>query len=412
MISEDRKRLFTTEKDGKKIGISLWEIMACLGYYKRDTNGQRNLGMIIKNAPNINKWAKYKPVRHYTQSPITDEEREDVNYGLEIGQGKYGQELIYLRPRGMEDPDIAPERYRITDFDGYNHDAKNPFTWDTTYAESRAGDYIILRVTDDESSIDFRKLPMITNKMQYDEQGNPLGNTDEAEYVIYAYGQTEGFIELQRGLTKDFPKVFAGVFPDLLGEYTILVRLDNYRHVNDTFEFMHSFDNYPMIVVYPLFSIIHSFGYNTNVAGSMAGISEGKRFSDFTSSAPLQFSDAFYCQFYLDQNDCGEILSNDTFRIAVKYTDESGNIVTEYRELAPFEGDAWNDEWSFGEGRNDSYVWKVKMDGTGLPQGTAKSVRVFPVIRKKIVSSDGLTSYSAWCRATTAEVQNSYFKKI
>ena len=112
MISEDRKRLFTTEKDGKKIGISLWEIMACLGYYKRDTNGQRNLGMIIKNA-NINPYSKYKPIDYRKDGALTDNDRAMVDWGMYV-DGKY---LRYKKPTSQ---------YRVLDFDGYNHDAEIP----------------------------------------------------------------------------------------------------------------------------------------------------------------------------------------------------------------------------------------------------------------------------------------------
>ena len=151
-ISEDKKRLFTTEKDGKKIGISLWEIMACLSYYKRDTKGQRNLGMIVEKA-DINKWARHKPLE-YAEAIIPDEKYADYRRGID-GSGRYGglmtdttgatansmqalflehgfNFLTYRRPTGA-----FPKR--ILDFDGYCHDSgfwynlefgnmKNPYT--------------------------------------------------------------------------------------------------------------------------------------------------------------------------------------------------------------------------------------------------------------------------------------------
>lgn len=143
-ISEDRKRLFTTVVDGEKVGISLWEIMACLGYYRRDTNGRRNLGMIIKNA-DVNIWAKNKPFVKVNQSTryeaATQEERRTANYGLSI---PYATSPVTLKsnyynketdtkvmngwsrqiPRGT----AYNEPFRVLDFDGYWHGAPCPFT--------------------------------------------------------------------------------------------------------------------------------------------------------------------------------------------------------------------------------------------------------------------------------------------
>ena len=144
-INAEKTKLFTTVKDGKKIGISLWEIMACLGYYKRDTNGQRNLGMIIKNAK-INKWAFDKPIRHSSVNPLTDEQRASVHCGMQpravtklleqsVGSAQHQHtyddclaeidEWTYLRPRGIVAGEYT-ERFRILDFNGYNHLAVAP----------------------------------------------------------------------------------------------------------------------------------------------------------------------------------------------------------------------------------------------------------------------------------------------
>lgn len=61
MISEDKNRLTTgVDANGNKIGIALWEIYSCLRYYKRDTRGNRNLGMVIENGA-TNLLSKYKP---------------------------------------------------------------------------------------------------------------------------------------------------------------------------------------------------------------------------------------------------------------------------------------------------------------------------------------------------------------
>lgn len=159
-ISADKKRLYTTTDDkGNPIGIQLVEMMACTGYYKRDTKGKRNLGLIIRNAP-INMWAKNKPFVKVNQStknrPATQEERREANYGLSI---PYATSPVILKtsfynkasdtevmngwtrqiPRGTS----SNEPLRGLDFDGYFHDAVCPFkrivlpeasvnTWETS----------------------------------------------------------------------------------------------------------------------------------------------------------------------------------------------------------------------------------------------------------------------------------------
>lgn len=137
----NRKLYTTTDAEGNKIGIPLWEIMQCLAYFKRDKNGYRNLGTIIKNAP-INKWALYKPVRHATKEPITVDERIAIRCGLspvsvtKLLEKSIGMpvvehtkedclaeisEWLYHRPMGGES-----QPFRSLDFDGYNHLALAP----------------------------------------------------------------------------------------------------------------------------------------------------------------------------------------------------------------------------------------------------------------------------------------------
>lgn len=136
-ISDDNKRLYvdTTDPDNP-IGISLWEIMKCLGYYKRDEKGGRNIGTIIKNAQ-INEFSLMKPYRSSTAEPSL-EARQAAKFGWNTnnkttsetmsafldklkanGEGK--NYWTYLRPRGLA---TYNERFRIRDFDGYDKDAK------------------------------------------------------------------------------------------------------------------------------------------------------------------------------------------------------------------------------------------------------------------------------------------------
>ena len=87
--------------------------------------------------PNINKWSRWKPVRHSTVTVITAAELANVKSGLEILEFTNFVDLLdfyrlndndykfnYQRPRGGSNN--PPEPYRLGDFRNYEHAA---FRW-------------------------------------------------------------------------------------------------------------------------------------------------------------------------------------------------------------------------------------------------------------------------------------------
>lgn len=131
--------------------ISFYDVQTVLGASDTDE------GKLCTHQ-NINMWAKNKPVRSANVAPLSDFERQTVRYGLTadcLPQGKlYFNQLVakymnynvteatlvdnqpytYARPRGDSTSIIEPggnygirEWYRITDFNGYRHDAAEPF---------------------------------------------------------------------------------------------------------------------------------------------------------------------------------------------------------------------------------------------------------------------------------------------
>ena len=116
------------------VGVSIGDIQAVLGSSRNDIGGLITYG-------NINKWAKYKPVRSNLLGILTDNDRRQVMWGLsiemdnELGsadvQGTFLYDLThgllgweYLRPRGQS---YAPkEWFRFLDFDGYNSECVCP----------------------------------------------------------------------------------------------------------------------------------------------------------------------------------------------------------------------------------------------------------------------------------------------
>lgn len=92
----------------------------------------RDVGVLCSSSL-INKWSKNKPVRYNTTSPITDSQRKEVNYGLDIKQytaAELNNNTIYswnyLRPRGGN----YNEYYRLGDFRGYNHQSTEPLKFE------------------------------------------------------------------------------------------------------------------------------------------------------------------------------------------------------------------------------------------------------------------------------------------
>lgn len=110
-------------------GISTSDVMQCLSDYRTSTNG-RSVGMLC-TSPNINIWAKNKPVRITSGSGITDDDRKAVNYGIEFPLYSWynlfttaNKVVTYNRPRGSS---VSPaEPYRLGDFNGYSHTASCP----------------------------------------------------------------------------------------------------------------------------------------------------------------------------------------------------------------------------------------------------------------------------------------------
>ena len=71
--------------------------------------------------PNVNKWSKWKPVRHNSINPLTEGQLIGVACGLRRNNVN---DIIYDKPRGGISPYDEP--YRLSDFKNYNHYAIPP----------------------------------------------------------------------------------------------------------------------------------------------------------------------------------------------------------------------------------------------------------------------------------------------
>lgn len=155
---KERRKLYVDETSDKG-GIAMWQIYKCLGYNRRDKNGNMALGMAIVNAE-INEFSRHKPFPHPDPNFDSKEERHEAekvaNYAITIpdykftlsnlkgmAEAMYAGELNweYHRPKGLHATDPkGDERFRYEDFDGYYHLAKAPISAITT-SESHSTPY-------------------------------------------------------------------------------------------------------------------------------------------------------------------------------------------------------------------------------------------------------------------------------
>ena len=166
--TSNERRLFVDRTNpDDPIGIAVWEIYDCVRFTKVDKRGEPNLNLVLEKG-DFNKWAKCKPFRYGKWNFATEEEREAArkemhqglniptaaNAGITSTMGKtYLGELAYralkvagtpnweyLRPRSVSDAFFEP--FRLSDIDGYNHLAKQPF--DTKGSINNSGTMTLL----------------------------------------------------------------------------------------------------------------------------------------------------------------------------------------------------------------------------------------------------------------------------
>ena len=132
-LDKENRRLYVDYANG--YGISLIDVANCLRDFRRDKNGNIDLGMMC-TSPKINMWAKYKPVRFYWNlegdKPFEWWKGDDGWCGLDISQAKISNDTNvadiashytsdnkngwnYAAPRGGD-----AEMFRLDDFENYN----------------------------------------------------------------------------------------------------------------------------------------------------------------------------------------------------------------------------------------------------------------------------------------------------
>lgn len=185
---KDNKLLFIdkTDPDNPK-GITLMEISRCLQDYRRDKNSNIDLGMMC-TSPKINPWAKNKSTPFSDRGApyigmLTYEQRKAANFGLNIPTASSPLEIKENYYDAQESPKrngwthkvpdpYYNEYYRVTDFDGYAHNAICPFGRPSipNQAINMEGSYFLAMITittgggADSEFISQSELPSISEK--------------------------------------------------------------------------------------------------------------------------------------------------------------------------------------------------------------------------------------------------------
>lgn len=104
--------------------VGLYDVMVALGESKED------IGTLC-TSDKINKWAKFKPYRINQPFDITDTQRKAINFGLTFPAVYVAKATLIAGLKGNTkwgyDRPTEIDWQRITDFAGYDHDAKPPF---------------------------------------------------------------------------------------------------------------------------------------------------------------------------------------------------------------------------------------------------------------------------------------------
>lgn len=217
------RRLYIDREN--KIGITPQEVSRCLQDYRVDKNGNVDVGMMC-TSPKANKWSLNKPFIWakwgYSIDAAGDAEkaaaRKAVRQGLtavavskilksSVGYSSFVpstkddglaevSEWTYNRPTGG-----ASSPFRLSDFDGYEHDAVAPDNgWRTiTFKDDAIDELINATITVEGSGYTFNLTPSTneglysTFAMMFNQtSGVEIGNTDKMEISISDIASFDG----------------------------------------------------------------------------------------------------------------------------------------------------------------------------------------------------------------------------
>lgn len=114
-------KIFTQIIDGVEYGISVQDVSTCIGDNRTGISD-------LCTSPKIKDWSKFKPIKVDTVQNLPEDSFKSRNYGLSFP--KYNELTTMYNARGARWEYERPTLYfRITDFNGYNHNAKSPLPY-------------------------------------------------------------------------------------------------------------------------------------------------------------------------------------------------------------------------------------------------------------------------------------------
>ena len=145
------------------------------------------LGTSIRNVAGlcqsklVNRWSKNKPVVYNSTSALTDAQRKLTNYGFDMNYAA-GIYIPDLFNRAIENPNwvyLQPQNgnwHRMLDFNGYNHNAVEPFSYRSFPTE--------LEILNDSMSFEFRILKNANAEIEMTNLAYFDGNQSAFRYAI------------------------------------------------------------------------------------------------------------------------------------------------------------------------------------------------------------------------------------
>lgn len=117
-------------------GLTPWEVAQCIGDYRTNTMGQRDIGMLC-TSDNVNIAAKFKPIAvdvslYNPYKVLTEEDFKANGWGILFESSTYEHDdRLIMHTYSWRKPDGNNVK-RLRDFDGYVHNAKLGVSFDKT----------------------------------------------------------------------------------------------------------------------------------------------------------------------------------------------------------------------------------------------------------------------------------------
>lgn len=248
------KTLYVDKSVTPNKGISLSEIATCIKDFRRDKNGNYDLGMLC-TSPNIKIYSKNKPFVVADGTNLrgvqTEEARRLAAYGFHWwnrgrdSQAPFGTSATECLNKAIANEGKWPynrptEIFRVQDFDGYKHNAEKPYRFDINSADLGQTNYLLPVLDPGNTNIQIKLTDMPDFEADYSGSMEDLnivviyrlsGSTGSAR--VKFSGQTVG--DLDGGtFTETIDLAFGSLNGAIKREYDVCFAATNATSEDDT----------------------------------------------------------------------------------------------------------------------------------------------------------------------------------